>query len=878
MWFFKSRKQREEDLDRELRSHLDLEAEEQREAGLTEEDAGYAARRAFGNQSIAKEDVRSAWGGAFFDSVAQDLRYAFRSLRASPVFTLVAVASLGLGIGANTAIFSFVNALLLKQLPVPEPERLVNLSEYENGKMINSVFSYPMIKNLDARNRAFDGIFGRTTVRVALLSGDVTEPLHGELVTGGYFKTLKIKPALGRLLSDDDVETAAGDPVCVISYALWQTHFGGDPGILGRKLILDAHPYVVVGVTQKGFYGSELQARMDLQIPLSRAGDFERGPFISMWKSAGFSWLEPLARLKPGVSSRQAQAMIEPLGQSLRVELANPKDRGKVKKTAFRLSDGSQGVNVDDTYFRPVTILMGVVGLVLLIACANVANLLLARAGARATEFAVRLSLGASRVRLVRQLMLESLVLGCSGGVLGIALAFWMIRTLLLYLNSGDTSSRGIQAALNPLEIAFAIAVSLITAVLFGLTPAWQSTKPETVPDLKRTSGHRESARIRRVLIVSEIALSMIVLFAAGLLTRTLSHLRTIDLGFDPSRVVSVDLDPGANGYSEQLAERAFDDVIANLRTQPGVASASIAVVMPLGGGMISFDFDVPGRTPKSTDVQTNFNMIGPDYFKTLNQRMLTGREFNDRDVMKAPHVAIVNQLFVQQYMPGESPLGRHIKFGGDTVELVGLVKDSAYQYLRETKCPLIYLPVKQTQSSGFALLVRTYLPLKQARAVVTRAVRTVDPKLPINNIQEMQDVVDHGMTSERVMSFLATLFSALVTVLCAMGLYGLIAYAVARRTREIGVRFAIGAQKRDVAKIFFRESLILIAAGIVIGVPLALASARILKNLLFGVEATNVTVLIITVLIFLGAGILASVLPVRKATKIEPMQALRYE
>lgn len=879
-WFWRRRAAREQELERELQTHLDLEAEEARAGGLSEEEARYAAKRSLGNESLTKEDVRAAWGWTFLETLAQDWRYALRSLRLSPVFALVAMSSLGLGIGANTAIFSFVNALLLKHLPVPAAGRLVSVAEYKNGTLINSVFSFPMVDELNKRSGGFSGIFGRYPVRVSLREGGNGAmagalPLNGELVTGRYFSTLEVKPALGRLLNDEDVTTA--NPVCVMSYALWHERFAAERSIIGRKLLLNTHPLTVIGVAQEGFSGAEMNHRADFQLPVSRAGDFMNGPFVTMWRSPGFSWLAVLGRLKPESTLAQEQARIKPLGQALRTELAKPGQRGKVERTEFRLLDGSQGIGVDTTYFRPVTILMGVVGLVLLIACANVANLLLARAGARTTEFAVRLSLGASRGRLVRQLMVESLVLACGGWLVGLALAFWMNRMLLLYVNAGQINGDGLAVTLDPLMVSFALVLSLGTALVFGLVPAWVSARPAT--ELKKAQGQMgRGVQIRRLLVVAEIALSMIILFAAGLMTRTLAHLKTIDLGFDPSRVLALRIDPAVNGYSAAQSEQTFDEILKRVRTQPGVEAASLAVVTPLEGSMISLGFDIPGRPPKASDVQTNFNMVSPDYFKTLRHALLGGREFDERDAKKAPKVAIVNHLFAQQFMPGENPLGRHFRIGSDDVEIVGLVKNSRYQALREKLWPLIYLPLKQTQSSGMTMLIRTRLPEKTALPEMTAVVRSVDKSLPIYSAREMTDLIDEGISSERMLTFLATLFSGLVTLLCSIGLYGLIAYAVSRRTREIGLRFAVGAQKRDVAKLFLRDSFLLMGVGVVVGVPLALGCARALRSLLFDVSAGDSLSMLLTVLIFLVAGVMASLLPLRRAMRIDPMQALRYQ
>jgi predicted permease len=543
------------------------------------------------------------------------------------------------------------------------------------------------------------------------------------------------------------------------------------------------------------------------------------------------------------------------------------------------LKDGSQGTSYDSTFSKPVTVLMGIVALVLLIACANLASLLLARANARAKEFAVRLSLGASRWRLVRQLMVESLAIAFSGGLLGLILAMWIGHTLLIFLNAGRTGGSILQVGLDPLVIGFSILLSLLTALLFGLVPAWQAARPEIVPELKgsRTQVSLGGVRIRRFLIVFQIALSLMILFAAGLLTRTLSSLKTVDLGFDPARVIALNVDPAMNGHRPEETDRIFDEILNRLRAHPGIAAASLAVVAPLEGNMISLAFEVPGHLRTSSDVQTNFNMISPGYFKTLNQPLLAGRDFTDRDQKNAPRVAIVNKLFAEQYMAGENPIGRSFKMDGD-VEIVGLTGDSHYQSLRETPSPLIYLPAKQTQSSGYTMFIQTRVNTNKAIADIRDIIRSIDPRLPIFRIRELQDQIDQGISSERVLSFLATLFSALATLLCGIGIYGLIAYAVSRRTREIGLRFAIGAQKMDVAKLFLNESMALVAAGIVAGIPLSLASTHAIKSLLYGVLPGDTLTLTLTIAIFVIAGLAASILPVLKAARIDPVEALRDE
>ncbi len=710
-----------------------------------------------------------------------------------------------------------------------------------------------------------------------LTSKGVAVPLSGELVTGSYFKTLQVHPALGRLLNDGDIEAAVGNPVCVVSYSAWQQHFGGDPHIIGRKISLNGRPYTVLGVTERGFFGSKLHARIDVQAPVSRMADFMGGFFSSLgggpaWKVAGFSWLEPLGRLKPGITAKQAEASLQPLYREINRELARP-DRGN---TTLELREGSQGSNAaQDKYARPLLVLMSVVALVLLIACANLANLLLARAVARQKEFAVRLSLGASRGRLMRQLLVENFLLAACGGAAGLLLSFWIVGILQTFLNTGSPSDTPVQAMPDPAVIGFCLALSFACALLFGLAPAWQSAKPDILPQLKQVSasapGEGGHAAMRKGLVVFQISLSVVILFAAGLLTRTLSHLQTVDLGFQPASVLALSIDSSVSSHSVRESDRIFDEILSRLRSQRGVAAASVTMDAPLDGNDIELNVGVPGHEKSE---QAAFNMISPGYFATLRQPLLAGRDFSERDGRNAPHVAIINQTFASKYFPRVNPVGRHMKAAGGDTEIVGVVQTAHYEDIRETPKPQVYLPVKQTQTSGYTLLVRT----TGTASDIERVIHSVNSQLSISNVRTLDEQIEQGISSERVLSFLSTLFSVLAILLCGIGLYGIVSYAVSSRTREIGVRFAIGAQRADVVWLFLRENLLLIAAGAIIGVPAALVSTGVLKALLFGLEPTDPGTLITAVAILALAGLVATILPVRRAASIEPLTALRHE
>ena len=876
LWSTVRHSRRDEELQAEVEFHLQTLADEHRKRGLSEKEAQLAAKREFGGAEQMKEIYRERRGFPLLESVWQDVKLAVRGLRKSPAFTLVAVVSLALGIGANTAIFSFVNAVLLKQLPVPEPERLVTFSLFKAGKDVNDVVSLTTIDQIAERSSVFDGVFGRTAKASSLTVGDTSQWVMAELVTGQYFRALKVIPAIGRLLGEEDIRNAAGDPVCVLSYDLWQTRFGGDPKIVGRAVSINNHPYRVLGVTEKGFYGPELQQRMDLQVPATRMIDFMPG-FGAMkfdWKK-DLSWLLPMGRLKPNLARSQAESQLQTLYRQLDPKLEHGVPQLTESKDGFN--------NMRGRFGKPITVLMAVVALVLLVACANLANLLLARANARKKEFAVRLSLGASRPRLIRQLLIESLLLAFCGGAVGVVLSLWMNSTLLTFLNEGRPAVYALHVSPDSTVLWFALALSFATAILFGLVPAYQATRPDLLPNLKDegSGGLRPGDRgsLRKFLVVAQVALSLLVLFAAGLLTRTLRSLQTVNLGFQPEKVMALSLDTDVGGHSDARATQIRDEILRRVRLLPGIQAASLVLFVPFSGNAITVDIEVPGFTGKRRDEHSAFfHAISPNYFVTLNQPRLLGRDFSDADTAKSQKVAIVNEAFVQHYLAGRSPLGQHIKEETADIEIVGVVANAREMNLRKQPVDTIYVPEKQTYHTSLTLLLRTQADPSELTRSLLALVRSVDQKTAVSSIRTLHSQIDAGLSSERILSYLSSLFAGLATLLTGIGLYGVIVYAVTRRTREIGVRFALGAQRADVAKLFLRESLVVIVVGVIVGIPLALASVTALKSLLFGLTATDLPTLLVSVGILIVAGLTATALPLRQAIYVDPIRALRYE
>lgn len=812
-----------------------------------------------------------------------DMRMAFRTLWRSPTFTVVAVVSLALGIGANAAIFSFVNAIVLKHLPVPEPDRLVRFAESARGETSGAVWRMTTVDAFAKRNSVFSGVMGWFPKAVSFSRGDTARWVMGELVTGEYFDTLEIRPALGRLFTDEDVRDAKANPVCVISYAFWQKEFAGDPAAISTSIFLNGHRYRVIGVTARGFYGAALQGRADLQVPATRIGDF----MPAFGESTGVNWLKtlswmtPLARLKPGldrsVAEQRAQAVFR------QIEMEDNGGRGPANSVQLRLLDGSQGFDqMRSSFGKPAIVLLAIAGVVLLVTCANLASLLLARAQARGKEFAVRLSIGGSRSRVIQQIFVECSVIAACGGCAGVIVSFWVTNTLLAYLNTGKSNLAAIQVHPDQTVLLFSLVLSVATAILFGLIPAWQATRQDFSSGLKQEflgGGFMRRGLLRRLLVVAQIVLSLVVIFAAGLLTRTLRTLQTIDLGFRPERVIALSVDPTANGHSNADVTRVLDQILGRVRALPGVAAASLAASTPYGSLAISLSFEVPGYKPRNDREEVaDFNCVSPGYFATLGQPLLLGRDFAESDVDGHPRVAIVNEHFARHFWAKADPIGRKFNQGGSEVEIVGMVRDARDRDLRSGPADGVYLSTKQAQTSGLTLLVRANDSTAQLIPSLLAIVASIDKRMPVYAVHTLDVQVEAGLSSERILGNLSAMFALLAPLLAGIGLYGLMAYSVTRRTREIGIRLSTGAQRRDIGMLFARESFTLVAVGLLIGIPVALLCVNILKSLLFGVTATDMLTLALSALVLILAGLLATSIPLRRATRVSPMVALRYE
>jgi predicted permease len=832
-----------------------------------------------------------------------DLRYALRTLIHAPAFSLVVVLTLGLGIGANTAIFSLMDQLLLRLLPVERPEELVQLDgpgTFSGRTMNNRTFSYPMYQDLRDGNDVFTGLIARAPAAATLVQGGQSERVTVEMISGNTFEVLGARPVLGRAITPDDDRVRAGHPVVMLSHAYWTRRFGGRAEILDQALTINTTTMTVIGVAPPAFAGIVALDSPDVFVPLMMKAQIT--PTWDDLDNRRSRWVNLVGRLKPGLSIDAARARLDVLYKQINAgELESVPDFAAASalfKERFRaksivVEPAGRGLSgLRGGFSTPIAVLMGMVGLVLLIACANVANLLIARAAARQKEMGVRLALGASRGRIVRQTLFESLLLSMAGGVVGLVLSIWLGELLVGLLPSG-ASSQALSTTPDLRVGLFTLAVSVVTAVVFGLAPALQSSRPDMNQTLREEAGSlagsASHARLRKGLVVAQVAVSLLLVAGAGLFARSLYNLKHLSPGFDATSLVSFAVSPELAGYDQTRIKRFYQTLQQELQGLPGVRGVSLAAEPVLTDSVSSRTIQVLGYETKPDENMNPWtNEVAPDHFRTMGMPLVLGREFTERDAEGAPLVGIVNETFARYYFGDENPIGR--RFGWrvldnpGAIEIVGVVKDSLHGGMREGTTPdneirrFVYTPLQQgTELTGMTVYVRA-TPDGADNLIdrIRESVRRLDASLPVYNVTTMEQTIDEAMFTERMLAVLSAAFGLLATLLAAIGLYGLMAYTVARRTREIGIRMALGAERGTVVWLVLREVALLTGIGIAIGVPAALALSRLVASQLFGLSATDPITLMIAAFALALVGGAAGYLPARRAADVEPVTALR--
>ncbi len=829
-----------------------------------------------------------------------DIRYAFRTFRKSPVFVAVAVFSLALGIGANTAIFTLIDQVLLRLLPVKDPQQLVLLwgrgQHYGSNNGPNKL-SYPMYEDFRDKNQVFSGMFCRNGSDFSLNFEGKTERISGELVSGTYFPVLGVGAALGRVFNQTDDQNPGGEPYAVLSYRYWITRFAGDPKVIGKKLVLNGYPFTVVGVSQAGFEGTDPTQSPQVRIPVVMKLQIDQLAFYDL-KSRRGRWVNVYGRLKPGVTVEQAKASLQPLmHQMLDMEVqeksfsrAAPETKQAFLKMWMELIPASKGrSNLRDQFSNSLLVLMAIVGLVLLIACANVANLLIARATARQKEIAVRLALGASRGQIISQLLVESLMLSFAGGAAGLLLAVWIDEGLVNFLPVGATNTLAISATPDWRIMLFTLSISLLTGIIFGLVPALQATRPDLAPTLKDEVGaitSTSSIGLRKTLVVAQVTLSLLLLIGAGLFIRSLKNLKNIDPGFKTRNLLTFAIDPPLNGYKPERSREILRQIYASLNTLPGVESASLAIMPVMEGDEWDSSTTVDSFKAKPNEgLDPHMNFVAPGYFKTMDVPILQGRDFRQSDMGKdAPKVAMINDKFAKKYFPSGIAVGHRLGMGNDPgtktdIEIVGVFGDMRYEGVKDEVPLELVRPYEQMDFTlGVSVYIRTVRDPEQMFSAARHAVQQIDATLPVVDMKTLEKQVDNSLVTERLVATLSSAFGVLATLLASIGLYGVMAYTVARRTREIGIRMALGAATGSVVWLVMKEVLVLVGIGIVLGLGASWGLTRYVQKQLFGIQANDLTTIVLATVGIACVALAAGYVPARRATRVDPIRALRWE
>lgn len=888
---FRSRKP--EDFSAEIEAHLQLEVDRLREQGLSEEEARHAALRTFGNVVRSEERFYESGRWFWWELFLQNLRIGARMLMRTPGSTAVAVLTLALGIGANTAIFSLLNAVLLRHLPVERPEELVL---FGSGKWRGDIddlpdrswqlFSYPFFREFRAKNQVFSDVAAIDSIllssRGRVAGAQDLEKIDTELVSGTFFRTLGVNPIFGRVFSDADDRIPGGHSIAVASYSWCQRRLGASPKVIGSTVTINSTVYTIVGVTPPDFFGAIVGEAPDLWIPL--AMEKEVSPEWNGLNEKLFQSLYLIARRKPGVSIDRASVNTNLLFRQILDEYVGPRPSPKqvasIRHASINVTSAVTGVSALRRFFTPLKTLMAVVGVVLLIACANVANLLLARAATRRREMAIRMSIGAERGRLIRQLLVESTMLGAMGALLGMLLAWAGIRAL------AGMAAQPIPIRITPdaAVLCFTMAITMATVLLFGMVPAFSATRLELTASLKDGRGAGTEpvrSRLARGLIVAQVALSLVLLAGAGLFLRSLDNLMHADLGFDKQNALIFGIDASSAGYRPDAhLENIFQRVESRVAMVPGVSSAAFAFT--IFGGAWSDPIKVPGRPASDRDPEAIHNVVGPRYFAAMRMPVVLGRGLTPQDDAAAHKVAVINETMAHRFFPGQSPLGRMFSIGDDrewqNIEIVGVVKDATYMDIGEKRNCAAFYPHSQHPRFLSNFIARYSGDGKQIVPLVRQAIRAVDPNLPVTEASTLARMIDDSVVQERLTAELSTLFGLLAGFLAAIGIYGVMSCGIARRTNEFGVRMALGARSGDVLRMVLRETFAMVLIGASIGLALTLACSRLLVSMLYMLKPFDPLALGAAVLAIGVIALVAGWLPARRATRIDPLAALRCE
>jgi len=863
------RKERENDLERELRSDLDLEAEEQRANGVSVEDARWAAIKALGNTTILKEEVREMWGWTFLDRLKQDIIYATRVLRKNPGFTATAVLSLALGIGANTAIFSIVNAVLLKPLPYRQSDRLVMLWEQDRKGDENFV-SPADFRDWREQNRSFDRVAAFLHTTFTVTGGDRPERVAGELVSSDLFPLLGVTPALGRGFVPEDERQIPYTSV-ILSDGLWRRRFGGDPDVIGKTLESNGRKLTIVGVMPLGFDfpAGLIRTPPEIWVPLARPAQ--------EWTVRGFHYFRVVGRLRDGITLPAAASEMAAIQTSI---AAKDKDAFAAIRVVNLANDLVGDVKT------PLLVIFAAVSFVLLIACVNVANLILARSSARQREFAVRLALGAGRARVIRQLSTESLLLGILGGAVGISVGVVMTKAIVAVAPANVPRLAGVQ--MDSQVLLFALSISMLTGLLSGLVPAFTFSVRRLGGQLKaggRGAGPASGGRLRSVLVVSEIAIAIVLVAGAGLMVQSLYHLEQVRPGFRTDNILSFFVTIPQVRYPAARQAAFFAELMGRIRTIPGVEAVGATTALPLSGTEEDYSFEIEGRSRHEGHpvMGAHYRVVTPEYFLTLGIPVLRGRVFSERDRADSVPVVVINEALARRYFPSDDPLGKHIVIGNGrrpvaASEVIGVVKDVNHSSLAARPMPEMYECYRQAPQLGMTLTVRSATDPRSVLPAIRRELGSLDRDVPLSKVLTMADLMGESLAPSRFRGTLLGAFALFAMILAALGVYGVMAYTLSRRTSEIGIRVALGARPGQVLELMIGSALRLSLTGVAVGLTAALWLTRFLKELLFEVGPADTRTFAVAALILTGTAMAAAYIPARRAMKVDPMAALRHE